>query len=624
MPCEKCGTDRIITTQRILCPNCDHIVVVDAKKVIENRKQKMEEIDRRISMEMDSTDYNQTFGSAIVNREIAAKAIVSLPVRRTHAVKEWLAYTYVLRNLEYSKNSEGLSNFSETVELSREMVRLRNEIYRLDRKLAVLVRSGDEEKLEWTEHEPLSFVPEEVYRHPNSKMILDGINDREINLETTMFQEALMLPISIVLLSEDISRILKRCYHSRILPFIKNSSQATKFVEISLDLAIQGFVSNTSKGVDEQFEGLLMTDEVGLQQTKQNLWHKFHSDDVKWYFRSLMNETCSDKFDLSCSIIVKDKQLHLICLPLYSLMMLGHATVKWMKTADLGRTLNLKGEVVEDYFFRFVNAYDLSTEHPITRKPLLRVEHPTRPTEIADIMGYNDKNVLVLECKFWNTPTLLELEEQLAKFREKVHYIQSNLEKFGFDADLKVIPVFYTPYAPYPSWHGISILPTAFEVGMKIGEIFPPKKVKLIPKVPGLEKLFELVNGPLPFPIDASHVLDSLPQDRYRIHDGLVLKFDETELTTLIDLPVSQYAFFTYLDITNDTFEELNQKGVFPGDVLRMVTVNLSGTWTITQLLLFRKIMERSEWESHPEKAKPYNRMISLFRYLGENRVSNG
>jgi hypothetical protein len=68
-------------------------------------------------------------------------------------------------------------------------------------------------------------------------------------------------------------------------------------------------------------------------------------------------------------------------------------------------------------------------------------------------------------------------------------------------------------------------------------------------------------------------------------------------------------------------FLELKQKGVSPGDVIRMITVNLNGTWTMIQLLYFRKIMEKAEWELHPERATPHSRMISLFKHFQRERV---
>jgi len=619
MPCEKCGTDRIITQQRVLCPRCDRLVTVDTQKTIENRRQRVKDINSQLVTEIESTDYNQTFGSAIVNRELAAKAALYLQAKRMYAVNEWLAYTLLLRNLRYSKKN-GLANFPKILNLSRELVRLHNEIYSLGQEFAVVIESAEEENLEWTENEPLSFVPEEVYQDSDYKMTLDNLSDTGINVESVFLQEGLMAPIWTLLVSEDITRILKRCYHSRILPFIRNTSQASKFVEISFQISSQGLIHNEKYGVEEPYRGIMLIYEEDLKKIERNLCDKFHSDDVKWYFENLVRDANADMFDLSCSIIVRDEQTHVISLPLYSLLMLGYATIKWMRESDLGRALNLKGEIVEGYFYRFVNAYDLSLKHPATGEPLIRVKHPDLPVEIADVMGHNDRNVLVLECKFWNVPLLLDLEKQLGKFEEKVKYIKSNLQKFSLDKELEVIPIFYTPYAPYPKWHGVLIVPTAVTLGMELAKIFGIKKFELVDEIPGLENLFELIDGPLPFPVDASTLLDSLPLNTYRIHDGVVLKYDETEITVFIDLPVSLEGFFTYLDITAKTFRKLKQD-VSPGDILRMITINLNGTWTITQLLSFRKIMDKSEWESNPEKAIAYNRMISLFEYVKKKRA---
>lgn len=620
VPCEKCGTNRIITKQRVLCPRCNQVVRLDSKKAIENRRQRVKDISSRLMMEIDSTNYNQTFGSAIANRELAAKAIIYLPAKRMYAVNEWLAYALLLRNLRFSKKN-GLPNFPRILDLSKELVRLHNEIYSLDHGLAVVIKSADKENFEWTENEPLSFVPEEVYQDPDYKMTLNSLSDTGIHVDSVLLQEGLMRPIWTLLVSEDISRTLKRCYHSRILPFIRNASQASTFAEISFQLSTQGLIRNTEYDVDEQFQGIILTYEEDLKKIERRLCNKFRSGDVKWYFENLVCDANADMFDLSCSIVVRDEQTHVVCLPLYSLLMLGYATIKWMREPDIGRALNLKGEVVEDYFYRFVNAYNLCSEHPTTGEALVRVEHPDLPVEIADVMGHNDKNVLVLECKFWNTPLLPDLEEQLAKFEEKVNYIADNLQKFGLDEKLEITPIFYTPYAPYPKWHGILILPTAFALGMELYRIFGPKEFELIDAIPELDRLFELIDGPVPFPVDASFLLESLPSNKYRINDGVVWKYDTTEITVFIDLPVSLEGFLAYWDITDETFRKLKREDVSPGDILRMITVNLNGTWTITQLISFRKIMDKKEWESDLGKAIAYDRMISLFKYVKEKRA---
>jgi len=53
-----------------------------------------------------------------------------------------------------------------------------------------------------------------------------------------------------------------------------------------------------------------------------------------------------------------------------------------------------------------------------------------------------------------------------------------------------------------------------------------------------------------------------------------------------------------------------------------MITVNLNETWTVIQLISFRKVMGKLEWESHPEKAIAYSRMINLYKDVIEKRQS--
>lgn len=618
LPCERCGTTRIITRRRICCPNCDGIPVLNIEEALSDRRKELKTVDSHFLKAMSATDYNQTFGSAILNRELAANTSIYVAPKRRNALNEWLAYTYLLHNLHYTKkNGPRTSNFPELLDLSMRIIRFHNEILSLERGLAVIVKSEDKESFEWTEFEPLSFIPEEACADSDLKPVIEGISDRDLHTDIALLQEGLMLPIQIILLSEEISRILRQCFHSRIVPFVRDPTQARKFVQISGKFSAEGKDYNTYYRRAPEDQGTILTDREGIERIKHTLWKNFHTTDVDWYLRGLIRENFGDKFDLGSSIIVRDEEVDIFCIPLYSLQMLAIANMKWMKEADLGRALNLKGEIVEDYFFRFLNAYDLSLNHPKTGKPLLRVKHPdNHALEIADIMGYNDESVLVLESKFWNAPTLGELEKELGKFKAKLDYIKSNLKKFDLDENLKVVSIFYTPYAPYPLWHGIAVLPSIIALGLKIGEIFSAKKVKLLKGTAGLQKLFNLVRGPLPFPIDASRYMERVQPDKHRIHDGLVLKYDKEEITVLIDMPVSLYGFLSYFDITYETFLELKRKGVSPGDIIRMITVNLNGTWTMVQLLLFRKIMPKSEWESDAQKAAPYRRMIYLFRYM--------
>jgi hypothetical protein len=118
--------------------------MLDTQEVLEKRRKRADAIDSRLSVATYSTDYNQAFGSAIVNRELVAKAIIYLPTVRKYAANEWLSYTCILRNLQYSKKN-GISNFAEILDLCREIVQLHNETRSLEQGLAVVVKSGDKE-----------------------------------------------------------------------------------------------------------------------------------------------------------------------------------------------------------------------------------------------------------------------------------------------------------------------------------------------------------------------------------------------------------------------------------------------------------------------------------------------
>jgi hypothetical protein len=348
-----------------MCINCDKVQTTDTNEVIERKKNEMKQTDALLSRELDSTCYNTSFGSAVVSRELAAKAAIFLPIHRTYAIQEWLTFTYILHNLEYQKKN-GCSNFRKIARLSRRVIELQNEIHCLEKMRAIVVKIGDKESLEWTENEPLSFVPEEVYESEDAKYMPKHISDKDINIESSMMQEAMMLPIQMLLMSEDISRILKRCYHHRLLPFIKDSTQASVFTEICFALHTRSIAENTAQGVDQEHLGVTIIDEVDLQAFEQQFWDSFFSENVKWFFDNLIQKGPIRKSDLSSSIVVRDDQYHTICFPLYSLLMLGLATLKWMKEPDLGRALNFKGRVIEDFFYRYSNAYQIDLKHPNT------------------------------------------------------------------------------------------------------------------------------------------------------------------------------------------------------------------------------------------------------------------
>jgi len=180
LPCEKCGEIRIITRQRVLCPNCDNLSMLDTQDVLSNKRKELSIIDSQFLNAINKTDYNQTFGSAIFNRELAANESIYVAAKRKYAINEWLVYTYLLHNLHYIGKG-GTSNFPELVNLSRKTVQYYNQIRSLEQGFAVMVETEGQESFEWTELEPLSFVPKEVRDDSEFRPILDNVKDRDLH-----------------------------------------------------------------------------------------------------------------------------------------------------------------------------------------------------------------------------------------------------------------------------------------------------------------------------------------------------------------------------------------------------------------------------------------------------------
>jgi hypothetical protein len=202
---------------------------------------------------------------------------------------------------------------------------------------------------------------------------------------------------------------------------------------------------------------------------------------------------------------------------------------------------------------------------------------------------------------------------------KKVNFIAENLPKFGLKKDLTIIPIFYTPYAPYSKKNKILIMPTAISVGTKIGTVFGLRKVELLTKTPDLDRLFNCFKHPLPFRIDAATCLKDVAENTFGISDVVVWEYDKEELTVFIDTPVSVEAGLVYLDLTKEIFEKLKNEKINRGDILRVITADLNGAWSLIQLINFEKISTKSEWVSNPKKAVGYKRMLDLFKYMERN-----
>lgn len=623
-----CGHIRIITKQRVLCPKCENLSIEAKSETINKLKDELRLLQKYFLKANNETNYNQSFGSAIYDRECAAQVILHSPRDRCRAIEEWITFTWLLHNLKFvKKGTLGCSNYVELVDLSRKITKLYNRLYCIEQDKAVVILVNGKETFEWTENEPLTFVPEEALTKTYSQTIFEVSNKYKMHSDIIWLQEGLMAPIHIWLLSEEIARLLKQSYHARLFPDFKKHDISV-FSEISQELSNTGLKLNFERNMDLKNQCFLSSDKTHFKQFKDILFSRnIPENHVDWYMKSMLTAN-SDPFKLSSAIIVKDEEKDSFWIPLYTLQMLAIATMKHMNTSSLGHAQNNKGEIVEEHFFSIFATYEVSLRNPHNHKTLIRVKHPDKPNcEIADLMCFNDKYLVVMECKFWNSPKLDDLESELKKFKNNIDYIQTNLSKFSFPPSLKVIPLFYTPYTPYADWNGITLLNSSPAVIEKLQELFSERKNELLTETEGLEILFsQCTSEPLPFPLDAAEVNTLVQPDTFRIQDGIIWDFDDKEVTMIIGNPIGLSAVMLCLDITKQIFEELKQKDLQKGDIIRMIIVNLNGSWIIVQLARLHLLAKKKLWQQNVASFREYRQIFDLFQYIIEkerNRVNN-
>jgi hypothetical protein len=306
------------------------------------------------------------------------------------------------------------------------------------------------------------------------------------------------------------------------------------------------------------------------------LRNAFSQADVDWYLNLM-----KDYIPYSSSEDV-------YWMPFFTIKLLQLAVFKWSGLPQIGKELNYIGKTVEEIIFNLVQSFETQTTHPITGKPLLRVVDPDTGEEIADVMMYNDKFIIIIESKFWDCPLLATLENEITRFKEKINLFKVRQSNWGFPK-AEVIPIFYTPFAPHATWQDIQLISSRFLLAMYISKFFDRKKPKLIDKFEQLKQHVLSEDYPFPYPIDAHEFNNNIGLNTYRIQDGLVVSYNEQEVDVEILNPLGQ-SFVVTFEISKDTFEELKKEGITSGTLIRMGTVNLSGSWSITQMLYFQKI----------------------------------
>lgn len=468
------------------------------------------------------------------------------------------------------------------MELSTRIIRLEDEISKLEAKKALVIQVNKVEFFCPTEKCSMSFVPSsveaqiktEIGLDPKETLVFDQWENGSLgeNVETILTQGLTFLPASDVIKSEVISRKLKFIFDLRLLPSLK-SKTARKFVEITGKL-----------GQDLLLSRLNNTDQKGIVKlTRENICSsenlvQFSVSDINWYLELMRRFIIHDPTDDSFYV------------PSFTLALLRLAVFRWCGLPQVGEGLNYIGKIEEEWIFNLIQSFDAKTNHPKTGQPLIRVIDLSTKEEIADVMAYDDKSIIVIESKFWDCPLLVDIEEELEKFERKVNYVNKNLETLGFPK-VNVIPVFYTPFPPYAKWHGIQLVHSKFLLGMYFSKFFERKRPKLVDENKRLWRLVLSENYPFPYPVDASEMDKEIAPNTCRINDARVVEVGEDEIDVEVLNPLG-FPFIITFDINDSTKKDLERERVTSGTLVRLGIVNLSGSWSISQVLYFRKIDE--------------------------------
>ncbi len=582
MPCA-CGTARIID-EEVLCPKCSAIPVLNPKQHALELTDELGSLKRDFLFSLQQIDPDTIIISLLREREKVAKICVVNFSHDKDKIKRWLALSYIISKYPWNGKGQIKDGLAEKIINTAEaIITIENELLRLEKGWAQLVSIGGSEKVVSTEYDVLNAIPTKVaekYREllKTGNEEWDDNFARFVNDEFEALKEIITQPGISYVIGEELYREVRRIYGRRLLPFL-SPTNIKSFDAISVSIA--AFIS-TRLGINfSKNEGLTAITKAFFEEYKLIIGRNFGEQNAKWYFENM-------KFDaehlagLGSTVIFETKDS--IFLPYYSLFLLMHISSRWSKEQQKGEFLNYVGSSVEDLIFANLAAYEVETEHPVLKVPLLRVKHPEKNEEIADLMAFDEKNLIVVESKFRESLTLSSVDTELLKFFEKVEYIKNNLGKFGLDENLVVKPFFYVPFPPYFDWKGISLVSSIVVLSVDLYQLFKVRQLELQPKFAPITKLLSAITEPTPYAIDASRLDSSLKPDTYRIHDGVVSVIKENELEVFVTLPPG-IPYRIWVQITDELYRDMIAKHVDKGDLIKMALLNLNGTWSMIQAI---------------------------------------
>ncbi len=527
---------------------------------------------------------NDVLHFAMNVREDAAAGLLSDPGNFEFA-RKWVAASHLL------VQADTCSSSADEVVSPPELLLASEEVIRLDDRLEALRKNCldvlDDGTFVRTEKERLREVPSSVLNGITAEI---GEGWTALGSLETVFGKDLVYPIRELITSEALSRSLPAVFHRRLAPDLNNASRATAFSRICSSLA--AFIGFIIGPAFRSNNGILPVPDQGFGFMKRLLEKEIDKEQLAWFF-GLASKIKGSKLEgLGYSTIIRDSSAQLTYLPYHSLYMLSVRTYKYTTSTELGSAANYKGRAIEDVLFNGATAC-LQTTHPKNSRKLLRYQLPDGKGDL-DVAGFDKSNLLLIEAKFWDSPTVESLEEELDKFMQRIEYVRQNLSKLGFEPGLKITPVFFTPYAPFPKWQEIILLPSISSIISFIFTKFGPRPFELIAGDERIRQFVQTDRKDRLMALDGSMVSSDVPENLYRIHDGVVDLLEDNEITVYA-MTLAARAYPIFCEVSEPVAQQLRSSGVGHGTVIRMGLYNVLGGWAPTQLCCFRVLKSFEE-----------------------------
>lgn len=573
LTCSVCNQgNRIFYGRELICPLCSGIKLADKSKILTELKDKLKKDIQTFSFLISKSDYRNTLDFVLKNREEAARTLIEMPDNE-QAAKTWLTCLFLLANLPKNPFPNGKVTPLEVLLSANEVMETLSSITLYEQDKIAFLESGIRCD---TERQILFRISTDVDRKLLGSHGFQEFEEHKHILEQMM--KLLMVEHVDAIDSESLSRNFRACFPKYLLPY-KDSKELEAVVKISYGVSF--FVATQLGRRFSSSIGILAVTIEEFHALEKQLLPEFGS-----YASDIFSagESNLEGDNLAFHVFIEDVQNSTVYLPYYSLILL--AKISYRYVSDMNAYRSRIGDEPEDWIHNFLKGY-LNTVTPDTKQKLLRLRLGGNSGEI-DAAGYNNEKIVIVESKFRESITVSEIESELSKFEQTLNEFIKRKEMYGFSGSQEIIPLFYHPWAPFPSYGGasISLISSLATLIVFLTFNFPPKDPHFVKVTNSISDFLKNDTEERLFMSDLSDYLD-VEEDTFRIQDIQVAAIDESEVTVYAYAPIG-HAFQFVFDLDSDCLSKCKLAGVKKGSVLRACTYNLNGNWTLIQLVDFK------------------------------------